>query len=274
MPTDKIAGETPHRSHKNNKSEKGKGELFLETYRGISLFHKENLALNNIEVLIEKPIIPQAEEKIKAGAFGFYASNGHVISLGLGSQNLVTIPDIIQNFKFLEFLSFFHNNLSILPNSLFQLNNLRTLDLSMNHLNSLPKIIANLNLLQELRISDNLIMTIPSEVSKLTSLKIIRMGGNKILILPESLNSIKDLEIFGLRGNNLKDLPLWILDFPSLKILDVSGNPVAEMYPLPPSAQTVVVALRARGVRLDPPYIGEDPDAVPWFPEEPNFSIK
>ncbi len=65
-------------------------------------------------------------------------SNGHVIRLALENLELKEFPEAALKLKYLEYLSFYENQLNALPSEILQLTNLTKLYLSSNQLSTLP----------------------------------------------------------------------------------------------------------------------------------------
>lgn len=107
----------------------------------------------------------------------------------LYSNQLKSLPDIINKFVNLKILDVSHNRLTSLPNVL-NICPLTSLIAKHNNLTneSLPKhFLSTKNTLRELNLSGNKLNFFPEQVLQLTSLKYLYLGGNNIINIPKDI---------------------------------------------------------------------------------------
>lgn len=145
-------------------------------FKGHKILQIEVDILKQIEKSTGK--IPVVNE-IKYDTFGFQVKENGVVSLGLFTKKLTSLPESIGNLTNLQYLGIQNNQLTSLPKSLGSLTNLEHLSLKQNKLTSLPENIGNL-----------------------TNLKHLDLCFNKLTSLPESLGNLINLTHLSLSNDN------------------------------------------------------------------------
>ncbi len=146
----------------------------------------------------------------------FKATDTDIVSLRLGNNQLITLPD-----------------------SIGYLTNLRELRLQCNQLKTLPDSLANLQQLTWLSLSFNRLTSLPESITQLTNLTGLRLNGNQLVMLPERLVRLVNLTYLDISGNPLTDLSVlqrlpklrkvrfWNIDLPRKYWIDLKSIPSA-----------------------------------------------
>jgi Leucine-rich repeat (LRR) protein len=121
--------------------------------------------------------------------------------LDLPFNQIMTIPDTIENLNNLTYLGLCINQLTSFPNAIENLNNLKDLSLNHNYLVSLPCTIEKLNKLICLSISRNRLISLPHTIGNLSNLRSLYLDDNKLTTIPASIKNIKTLTLLDLRNN-------------------------------------------------------------------------
>ncbi len=144
--------------------------------------------------------------------------------LNLNVNNINKLPESIGFLSSLKELLLWKNELTSLPGSITSLSSLEVFNLRINHLNSLPESIGNLISLKELNLHDNKLIKLPKSIGDLVSLEILNLSWNELEDVPDSIGSLTSLKILDMGKNELINLPSSIGSLSSLEILDLSGN--------------------------------------------------
>lgn len=138
--------------------------------------------------------------------YGVTVVEGKVVSINLASNNLVgTIPNSIQDLKYLESFNVFRNKLKgEFPSELFRISNLKNVNLSFNSFTG----------------------HLPESISLATNLVTLEVFMNQLSgTLPENIGNLKNLELLSLFNNNFSGaLPQGIYHLENLKELAIQSN--------------------------------------------------
>ncbi|KKL75961.1 hypothetical protein LCGC14_2049670, partial [marine sediment metagenome] len=147
---------------------------------------EQSKVLEELESIIGKniPIV----DRIAAGVLGVIVENNNVVELGLSEQNLLSLPESIENLESLRILQLYKNQLTTLPESIGELKALTGLYLHSNNLTYLPESLGNLISLKELELSNNKLNALPNSFWKLKKLKTIDLTNNPLNVDYNSMN--------------------------------------------------------------------------------------
>jgi len=125
------------------------------------------------------------------------------------------------------------NNLVSLPDEMDQLKNLTQLYVHNNKLKTVPNVIYKLKNLTELNMGGNEIESISEEIGNLTKLTILWLDDNQLTSMPEAIGNLTKLTRLYLSGNELTSLPKSIGNLVNLKNdeLHINGNPLITSLP-------------------------------------------
>ena len=133
-----------------------------------------------------------------------------IYALNLENYGLKEIPDILFEFKNLQYLNLSYNrfkNNEQLFEDLSKFPNLIALELHRCYLRYLPDNIKNLNNLQVLSLQFNDFRTLNENLGELISLKYLDIGSNgKLRELPKSIGELKCLQYLNISPNGLNKL--------------------------------------------------------------------
>ncbi|MHA1877749.1 MAG: leucine-rich repeat domain-containing protein [Promethearchaeota archaeon] len=155
--------------------------------------------------------------------------NGKITELDLSENELLSLPESIENLKILETLELSDNNLSTLPESIGKLTNLKKLDVGYNRLSPFPEIITKMTWLQELYIESNQFTSVPKSIRNLINLKGLSLEKNQLTELPETIGNLKSLKELYLETNHLSSLPKSIGNLTNLQILNLEFNQLTSL---------------------------------------------
>jgi hypothetical protein len=113
----------------------------------------------------------------------------------------------IGNFKKLEQLSLFQNELEELPDTLMNLANLKTLNLGFNKFKIFPECIKTLVNLEILNFYKNELEVVPDFIGNLAKLQTLFLSQNKLKTLPPTITNLSKLTSFKINGNPLESIP-------------------------------------------------------------------
>lgn len=131
-----------------------------------------------------------------------------VYKLYISQAELDELPKRIVEFKNLQVLYCWGNNLKKLPSEIGQLKNLTEISCGSNPLTTLPDEIAYLPYLRKLSCNEaSDFTTIPAALSKSKSLEILAFAGCNISELPKEIGQIQNLKELSLEYNKLTGLP-------------------------------------------------------------------
>lgn len=219
----------------DNVDEKGLlSEKMKETfYEGRRLPPEEIQFLNDLKMQ-GTPLFE--ESSVRSGGHGFVLKDGHIVELGIASEEKIEIPESIKNLRHLVMLSITDFGIQKMPKTLSEVTSLKYLYLNNNGwtdlLDVFPDIeaLANLEELEVLDLRDNQLKTIPEAIGKLQSLKRLNLNSNKINDIPESLGNLLKLVSLNLSKNKLTRIPDIFSQLQSLEELRISNNQL-EMLP-------------------------------------------
>ena len=123
------------------------------------------------------------------------------------SNNFTQFPEIIYNFKKLQFLSMNYCQLQAIPPEIKQLQNLKTLSLEHNNLTELPTELAEIQNITQLRLNDNKFGIFPTAITKLINLKILGLYNNQMADLPPDIGNLKNLTLLYIWNNQITVIP-------------------------------------------------------------------
>lgn len=149
--------------------------------------------------------------------------------LGLGVNNLLSIPDwigsltnlkvlklhknkiadvqVIQNCKNLKFLNLYLNSMTQIPEFIFDLEHIEFFSWGLSSVESLSEKIENWKKLQYLSLVANKIKYLPDSICNLKNLIGLRIHKNELQELPKNIGNLEKLEQISLYSNCLKSLP-------------------------------------------------------------------
>lgn len=157
------------------------------------------------------------------------AYQNNIKELHLNHMNLIELPEIIGDLKYLEILYLYNNSLSTLPETIGNLKYLKQLHLFNNLFVNLPEQIGNLPELSVLNLSGNKLINLPVALFNLQNLKILDISYNNLTLIPKELGQLKKLQTLDINSNNVQQLPESIGNLAELKFLDVSGNALNDL---------------------------------------------
>ncbi len=155
--------------------------------------------------------------------------NGEIVQLRIGKLNLKSIPECIQNLRYIELLDVSSNRLEELPDWIGKLKPLKCLEIYGNRITTIPETIGELKSLKILKSSDNNLSKLPESIGNLISLKELFLSANRLKKLPESIGWLKNLEILAIQKNQLERIPNSIGNLEALKSLDLASNLMSEL---------------------------------------------
>ncbi|WP_299461710.1 leucine-rich repeat domain-containing protein [uncultured Microscilla sp.] len=185
----------------------------LETYQKIiQLFDSDDetnvaLACELIKGCGMPPVIVQKLKSNLEGGLYFFANYGLVQhfaqskALDLSRLGLAVLPPAFATLSQLEHLNLAFNQLVELPETLEQLNQLKVLLLHYNKLATLPISLGAFRQLEELTLCFNRLTNLPASIAQLNSLRVLHLHHNQLSQLPLELNSLPRLEKITLWGN-------------------------------------------------------------------------
>lgn len=182
--------------------------------------------LNELEEILGKEL---QITTLDANFLPVVVRNGEIVQLRLRKLNLKTIPDCIQNLKYLELLEVSSNLLEELPRWIGKLKSLKRLKAVGNKITTIPETIGELKSLESLKLGYNSIRSLPESIGNLTSLKKLYLSTNLLESLPESIGWLKSLEGLLIQKNLIKSIPYSIGNLKALKSLDLAHNPISEL---------------------------------------------
>jgi len=120
-------------------------------------------------------------------------------------------------------LMIINKGLTTLPQSINQLKYLHGLDLRKNSLTDLPESLGQLEYLEELILQDNSLKILPESIGNLTNLRVLNLENNNLTALPNTICNLQcNIE---LSDNKIASVDKEILE--KCKI-DLTGNPVMD----------------------------------------------
>jgi Leucine-rich repeat (LRR) protein len=162
--------------------------------------------------------------------YGVTVTNGRVISLMLGANNLIgSLPASFGNLTNLDALELNSNQLSSLPASFGNFTNLGYLTLNNNQLSSLPASFGNLTNLYFLDLNNNQLSSLPASFGNLTGLGILALSYNQLSSVPTSLGNLMNLEYLYLDSNQLSSLPASFGNLTTLTNLSLNNNQLSSL---------------------------------------------
>ena len=124
----------------------------------------------------------------------------NVVKLVLRKKKLKSFPNVILQFKNLQYLDISKNSIKELPDSILKLNNLQYLIVSKTGLESIPNTIGQLKNLKYINLNQNEISRIPFSLGDLENLEIVDFWSNNLDNFPESLKKLTKLKSMDLRN--------------------------------------------------------------------------
>ncbi len=179
--------------------------------------------------------IPTEEEL--ASWYGVFLSEGFLLSLGLGGNNLKGhLPIELGNLSHLSRLSLYNNSLTgSVPRELGNLSQLTWLSLWSNVLiGSIPSELGSLSQLTLLALFDNSLSgSIPGELGNLSRLRQLYLDGNLLSgSIPHELGNLSQLTQLYLNGNYLSgSIPGELGNLSQLSLLFLDGNSLSGSIP-------------------------------------------
>ncbi|MFX1527415.1 MAG: GTP-binding protein [Promethearchaeota archaeon] len=212
-------------------------------YRKYNLESKEIENIERIEEFLVENYIPyviynlsKLEKEgfpllfgIDNNSFGITVKNGNITGIGLFNCNLKTLPDFLENFKFLKRITLRCNPLNKVPSVLLNLRNIEFLDLALTDLSFVPEDFGKLNKLVQLHLENNKLVLIPDSIGNLQLLKFLNLANNPISSLPTSISNLANLRDLNLEApafffkGDLKELPDNFGKLKALRKLDLSS---------------------------------------------------
>jgi Leucine-rich repeat (LRR) protein len=196
----------------------------LISFRRAELNQREIDVLDELEFQTEH-VFNLVEDVQSSATMSFSIANNHITGINLYWCELETLPEMIEDFTYLEYLYISDNDLKNLPQSIGNLKSLKHLNLHCNKITLLPESIGNLTLLEYLNLWGNELRTLPESIGNMVSLQKANFGSNRLVSLPESIGNLTSLKALQLFSNELQDLPESILKLKTLRILDIRNNP-------------------------------------------------
>lgn len=144
--------------------------------------------------------------------------------LGLGSNEIGSIPDEIGLLRNLEWLDFTHNRVSMISERIGDLPKLASLGASDCRLSSFPLAFTRLRKLRKLGVFNNLITALPSEIGNMRSLTKLDLSGNTLSSLPPEIGNLTALTWLNISNNQLRSLPAELGRCVALKELGLAHN--------------------------------------------------
>jgi len=145
--------------------------------------------------------------------------------LDLGGNQLHSVPPALFELPALEYLDLSHNRLTLLPqrSGLAPLSRLRALSLYGNRIAKLPPWIGDLGDLQALALSDNPLEILPDQMANLTEMRYFTCAESRLPTLPSALKFWHKLQFAAIGGRELRSVPAWIGEaWQELQGLDLS----------------------------------------------------
>ena len=151
--------------------------------------------------------------------------NNNLKSLYLTWNDLVKIPDDIDNLKALELFSSSGNKIESLPNNFAKLTTLEVLNLKGSDIKTFPTEILELKNLTILSLSGQ-INSIPEDIHKISKLIKFEIKNTTISTLPKSFSKLKNLKYIDLSKNQFTTIPAAFLKLKNVEYLSLCGNPL------------------------------------------------
>ncbi len=149
-----------------------------------------------------------------------------VTTLSLWDAKLPAIPPQISKLTQLWNINLDNNQIITIPDFLENLPELKWLFLSDNRITAIPDSLGNISQLDSLGLANNQIKTIPESFKKLIRLQWINLNGNQISTIPDFFENLICLELLFLRNNQITTIPDSLGKLTQLKSLDLTGNPL------------------------------------------------
>jgi len=147
--------------------------------------------------------------------------NGHLITLDLSNENLISIPLNISDFNALQNLNIGFNNLDQIPVSISELSSLQFLSLYSNNLTEFPDFLGEIESLLSLYVSYNSLEN--ASLTNWESIEYLYLDNNN---LDEIIfNNTPNLHSLFLHNNSFSEIPVTISNL-SLITLDLSSNQI------------------------------------------------
>lgn len=153
--------------------------------------------------------------------------NNHLKELYLIGNNLLKIPEDIDNLIALDFFECTGNKIETLPNNFSNLKKLKALILKGNNIKFFPGEILKLQNLNLLWVSDK-IKTIPENIDDLSQLEKLAFTNTDVSTLPKSFSRLKNLKHIDLSNNQFTVFPSPLLKLKQVKILSLNENPITK----------------------------------------------
>ncbi|XP_065655010.1 leucine-rich repeat-containing protein 47 isoform X2 [Hydra vulgaris] len=150
----------------------------------------------------------------------------NLLNLALHRNEIIEIPENLNQLKKIKFLDLSFNKITTLPMSL-ELPHLHTFNLGNNHLQSLPNF-GSLPALGILFIDHNNLSELPSGLEMLSNLSELYAAKNEISIVPQSLTLMTALKVLDLSENLLKEIAVDLSLCRKMKDLNIKDNPLKD----------------------------------------------
>lgn len=175
--------------------------------------------------------------------FGVTVVDDKIISINLSSNNLVgTIPNSIQDLKYLESFNVFKNKLKgQFPSELFRIQTIKNINLSFNSFTGdIPESISLASSLVTLEVFMNQFSgSLPENIGNLKNLKLLSLFSNNFTgKLPQGIYQLKNLKELALQSNYFSgEISTEVVNMTNLEILSLFDNqfsgkiPTVELMP-------------------------------------------
>lgn len=154
--------------------------------------------------------------------------NNHLKELYLIGNNLLKIPEDIDNLTALDFFECTGNKIENVPTSFSNLENLKTLILKGNNIKIFPEEILKLQNLNVLWVGGK-IKSIPENIDDLSQLEKVAFTNTDVSTLPKSFSRLKNLKHIDLSNNQFTVFPSSLLKLTQVKVLSLNENPITKI---------------------------------------------
>ncbi|MBD3212408.1 MAG: leucine-rich repeat protein [Candidatus Lokiarchaeota archaeon] len=190
---------------------------------------KEIQVIKELETNFGKRFIMDSREHEFRGENAYAFRDGIITALSLKMEE-ECLPDIIKNFKNLEWLHITNNTIESLPEWIGSFSKLKTLFLSVWNLRQIPQSISNLKELKELHMHSKQLETLPDFIGELGNIESLRFDfSSNLKRLPESIGHLKKLKELYVWNCALSSLPNSFGNLESLEFMKAGKNHIGNL---------------------------------------------
>ncbi|MBK6381740.1 MAG: leucine-rich repeat domain-containing protein [Chitinophagaceae bacterium] len=146
------------------------------------------------------------------------------LMLGIGSNDLESVPESVWDLAILEELRLDNNKLKTISPAIAKLSKLRKLLIGSNPFEGFPEAVCKLVQLESLIVDGCQLRVLPSSFASLRNLLELDLGDNAFEQFPEVICELRSLRKLWMNGNKLSSLPRSFANLRELRELNFSNN--------------------------------------------------